>query len=114
MATKKKEVTKAPEPIEKSGEVMFEAKPAEPKVVSLCTTCSYLYPRCGGDRAPGFNTENGVIVECSMYRIKPEAQPGPTPSLVSELRTEPKPKPVPERVRQKREIQARNLARNSG
>jgi len=97
------------------GAPAIEAKPAgvkEPPKVNLCDNCLFTYPRCGGDRAPGFKTEDGRIIECSMYQVKAGLE------SEAEFRAEPAPvmaspahKPIPERLRLKREIQAKNLAR---
>jgi len=96
------------------GIIATKAKPAgekEPPKVTLCDTCLYMYPRCGGDLSPGFKTENGSITECSGYQVKAGLEPE------VEFRSEPEPvkvkpsgKSIPERLRLKRKIQEETLA----
>ena len=93
-----------------------ETKPAggkEPQKVNLCDNCLYTYPRCGGDRAPGFKTEDGRITECSMHQVKAslETEAEFRAEEPAAVKTKPAHKPIPERLRLKREIQAENLAR---
>lgn len=81
-----------------------EVKPKrEPRVSSLCDTCIYEYPHCGGDALQGFKTENGTIVGCSKHpKVDGEpVEPEPEP------RGKSKPKPIPERLVEKREIQSK-------
>jgi len=84
----------------------------EPQKVNLCDNCLYTYPRCGGDRAPGFKTEDGKITECSGYQVKVGLEPGAEfraePALVD---VKPSCKAIPERLRLKRKIQDDNLAK---
>lgn len=84
-----------------------EAEP-EPEVGNLCDTCLYAYPHCGGDLAQGFITKNGIIIGCTQYR-KVEGGPVEPPAVETEPEpeAEPKVKPIPERLKRKREIQAK-------
>jgi len=97
-----------PEP-EPEPELVLEPEP-EPEVGNLCDTCIYAYPHCGGDQAQGFLTENGIIIGCSAHQ-KVDVGPVETPAVATkpEPELEPEPKTMPERLVEKREIQAARL-----
>lgn len=108
MNERKRKATSRPDPAEFKS-VSEPAPEAKSEIVSLCADCILTYPRCGGDRAPGFTTQEGFITGCSMYQSKEPAKaeivPGPEPTRAYAL------KPMPERLRLKRRIQADNAAR---
>lgn len=108
MNERKGKATSRPEPAEFKP-VREPAPEAKSEIVSLCADCTFTYPRCGGDRASGFTTQEGFITGCSMYQSKEPAK-AETISEPEPARA-PAPKQCPERLRLKRKIQAENAAR---